>query len=249
MMNPAEFANIANSEQQLWWYRGMRQILFGMLDPFVAKRQIHRILEAGCGTGYFAKLVEQRYEAPTFAIDYGWPGLEYARRMGLRRTAQSDVRALPFPSAAFDLVLSMDVVVHFPRGEEGPALREMARVLAPNGLFAIRVSALDSLRSRHSQFVDERQRFTRGRLIQAVEAEGLRVLRCSYVNALLSPVAFAKFRVWEPLTNQPPASGVEPVAPLLDRMLHAPLALEGRLLRLGWSFPLGQSLVLIAEKA
>src|SRR2546426_5085286 len=28
MMNPAEFANIARAEQDFWWYRGMRQILF-----------------------------------------------------------------------------------------------------------------------------------------------------------------------------------------------------------------------------
>ena len=32
-MNPAEFANIRQSEESFWWYRGMREILFGMLDP------------------------------------------------------------------------------------------------------------------------------------------------------------------------------------------------------------------------
>ena len=34
---------------------------------------------------------------------------------------------------------------------------------------------------------------------------GIRVLRCTYVNSLLLPVALSKFRVWEPLTA--PAAG------------------------------------------
>ncbi len=58
-----------------------------------------------------------------------------------------------------------------------------------------------------------------------------------------------KFRVWEPLLRRPPASGVEPVPPWLDRFLYSALALEARFLGAGGSFPVGQSLVLIGEKA
>ena len=46
MMNPAEFANIAKSEKTFWWYRGMRRILFGLLDPFLTGRRVERALEA-----------------------------------------------------------------------------------------------------------------------------------------------------------------------------------------------------------
>lgn len=248
-MNPAEFANIAVSEQRFWWYRGMREILFGILDPLVAKRRLTRALDAGCGTGYFAKLVEQRYETPTFAVDYSSEGLMHGRRMGLRRLTRCDVGQLPFADASFDLVLSMDVIVHFEQGEELPALKEMARVLGPSGLLALRVSAFDGLRSRHSEFAQERQRFTRARLRAQVERAGLRELRSTYANTLLAPVAFAKFRIWEPLTKQAPASGVVPVAPWLDRALHVPLALEAKWLRAGGNLPFGQSLILIAESS
>ncbi len=247
-MNPAEFDNIAAAEKQFWWYRGMRQILFAMLDPYVAPRHIRRALEAGCGTGYFARLVEQRYELPVFPVDLGWEGLDHGRRMGVQRLAQCDVRALPFADESFDLALSMDVIVHFPKGAEEPALREMARVLAPGGLLAIRVSALDILRSRHSEFAAERQRFTRKRLLAAVEACGLKTLRCTYANSLLLPVAVAKFRIWEPLARTPPRSGVSPASSWLDRLLHVPLAMESRLIARGWRFPIGQSLLLVAEK-
>ena len=68
--------------------------------------------------------------------------------------------ALPFAVEAFDALLSMDVLVHLKRGEEVRALSEFARVLKPGGLLVLRLGALNALRSRHSEFVRERQRFT-----------------------------------------------------------------------------------------
>ena len=151
-MNPAEFANIAKSEQDFWWYRGMRRILFRVLDPIVRRRKVRRALEAGCGTGYMAQVLEQRYQWPMVPIDLGWEGLEFGRRLGVERLCQANICNLPFPSAAFDAVVSLDVIVHLPRGEEDRPMAEFARVLAPGGLLVIRAAALDILRSRHSQF-------------------------------------------------------------------------------------------------
>src|SRR5262245_37560880 len=58
-MNPAEFANIHAVEEHFWWYRGMRRILFRMLDPLLPVRPPDRVLEAGCGTGYFSQMLQR----------------------------------------------------------------------------------------------------------------------------------------------------------------------------------------------
>jgi hypothetical protein len=112
----------------------------------------------------------------------------------------------------------------------------------------LRVSALDILRSRHSEFTCERQRFTRKRLIELANRHGIRVLRCTYANTILFPVALAKFRIWEPLTHQAPQSGVQPGAGWLNQMLRLPLAAEGAWLGAGLDLPIGQSLILAGEK-
>ena len=247
-MNPREFVNIARAEKDFWWYRGMREILFRMLEPHVAARKIGRVLEAGCGTGYLAKLMESERHWPVTAVDISGEGLRYAREMGLPRPVRGDVRELPFARESFDLVISTDVLPHLARGEEHRAARELARVLARSGLLALRVAALDILRSRHSEFVEERQRFTRRRLVELVEAVGIRVLRCTYVNSVLMPAALVKFRVWEPLLGRPAASGVAMPAPWVNRLLSAPLALEAACVGAGLDFPAGQSLVLVGEK-
>jgi SAM-dependent methyltransferase len=248
MMNPAEFENIARAEQNFWWYRGMRRILFRILDPVIAGRRLGRALEAGCGTGHFAQVLAKRYGLAVFPVDLETKGLRHGQRLGVERLAQADVAALPFPDGAFELAVSLDVIVHFPRGREEEPVRELARVLAPGGILAIRVAALDALRSRHSQFARERQRFTASRLRRLVAGQGLEVLRCTYANSLLAPVAFAKFRIVEPLLGAKPASGVEPVVRWLDRMLYAPLALESRWIGAGWNLPVGQTLIVIARK-
>ena len=247
-VNPAEFANIATAERDFWWYRGMRRILFGLLDPFLTGRQIRHVLEAGCGTGGNAAALAQRYGWSTYPLDLDMEGLRYARSLGLARLIQGDVGALPFRPNTFDAVFSLDVLVHCSPGEESRALSEFSRVLRPGGLLILRVSAFEFLRSRHSEFVGERQRFTEKRLKPAVSKSGIRILRITYANTLLVPVALAKFRIWEPLMRRRPQSGVQPVSPWLNRLLAFPLAAEGRWLDAGFNIPMGQSLILIGEK-
>ena len=247
-MNPAEFANIAKAENDFWWYRGMRSIFFQIVEPYLAGRRVQRALEAGCGTGHFSRLLQMEKRLPVTPIDLGWEGLRHAKSMGVERLAQANALRLPFADRAFDLVLSLDVIPHFQPGEEQAAVDELARVLEPGGLLVIRTAALNLLRSRHSEFVFERQRYTRGQLLSLARQAGIRVLRATYANSLLMPIALAKFRLWEPLTRQAPSSGVEPVAPWLDRILYSALAAEARWIGGGRDLPIGQSLLLVGEK-
>jgi SAM-dependent methyltransferase len=248
-MNPAEFANIRNAEADFWWYRGMREILFRMLQPHLQGRTIHHALETGCGTGYLSRLLQQERKLPVIPLDYSGDGLRHARDLGVRDPVQGDIRQLPFPSGAFDLVLSIDVIAHLPLGEEISAARELARVTKPGGLLVVRTSALDILRSRHSEFAHERQRFTRRRFRELFSGSGIKVVRCSYANSLLLPIALLKFRLWEPLLRTPAESGVQPVAGWLDSLLYQALAFEAASIGAGANLPLGQSLFLIGEKS
>lgn len=247
-MNPAEFANIARSEETLWWFRGMRRILFSLLDPLARARKFDRVLEAGCGTGYLSKSLAERYGWTIFPADLSHEALLYAKSMRVDRPVRCDIARMPYPDSSFDALLSMDVLVHFERGREIDAMRELARVLRPGGLAVIRLAAFDLLRSRHSDFVGEKQRYSRSRVARGLTLAGFQMIRATYANTLLLPVALAKFRVWEPLMQTPPHTGVEPVAPWLDRLLYAPLSIESALVGAGVNLPVGQSIITIAEK-
>jgi SAM-dependent methyltransferase len=242
--NPAEAAGLAKATEESWWHRGMRDILFQLLDPLVAGRSIRTALDAGWGTGNMARMLQERYDWRVFPIATGWEGA-----YGVDRMARVELGALPFPDDSFDAVFSVDIAGNLEPGRESRPLQEMSRLLAPNGLLVLRVPALEIFRSRHSDYVGEQQRYTRDRLIAMVEPCGIRVLRTTYVNALLAPVALAKFRIWEPLMRRPASNGLGPVNWWLDRLLYAPLALESYWLGAGLNFPLGQSLLLIGERS
>lgn len=224
----------------------MREVLYSFLDP-IATRGL-RVLETGSATGFHAQCLAERYGWTMFPTDLVPDGLRYAQASGVERLAQADMRTLPFAEGTFDAVVSLDVIVHLERGKESLAFEELARVLRPGGVCIVRVAALDILRSRHSMFAEERQRFTESRLRQCLEKAGLCVVRSTYANSLLLPVALFKFRLWEPLFASKPASGVEPVAAWLNRLLEIPLRIEGAWIDAGLGFPAGQSCLAIAKR-
>jgi len=249
MINPDEIANIAAQEETFWWFRGMRHIAFRLLDPVVQNHRIQRVFEGGSGTGHFASLVSARYQVPVFGLDLDPSAARICGQRPGVECVRGNLESLPFPAASFDLVLAMDVLAHFRQDEEGVAVRELLRILRPGGFLFLRTSALGIFRSRHSEFVWERQRFNRKRLRQLALSEGLAIERLCYANFLLSPLALLKFRVWEPLTQRSPSSGLEAVAKPVDTLLYSALRLESSLIRRGFSAPFGQSLYLLARKS
>jgi ubiquinone/menaquinone biosynthesis C-methylase UbiE len=99
-----------------------------------------RVLEVGCGRGV-ALPVLGRLLRPSrlVGLDPEEDFLAQARlRLGEAGIAAElvpgDVRRLPFPDASFDLVVDFGTCYHIARA--GTALAEIARVLAPGGLFA-----------------------------------------------------------------------------------------------------------------
>jgi SAM-dependent methyltransferase len=247
-MTPEELHNIFRTEQQFWWYVGMRDITRAILSP-VMPQGLRRGLDAGCGTGFNAQTIEQAYGLAMFGLDLAPLGIQYARQRGFERSLAASTLELPFADQQLDFVSSIDVLPVLPEGGDQRAIMEFARVLRPGGILYLRSAAFHALRSRHSQFVAERRRYRGPEILRMIQAAGLQPIRDSYANFFLSPVAFLKFRIWEPLTGAPPASGVGVIPPAwLNGMLTGALRLEASLLRRGWRLPFGQSWMVVAQK-
>lgn len=104
-----------------------------------------RVLDAACGTGIIARkaagLVGE--SGRIAALDFNEGMLRVARECAAREgvTAiewyQSDVSRMPFSTGEFDTVLCQQGLQFFP--DKAAALREMKRVLAPEGRLALSV--------------------------------------------------------------------------------------------------------------
>jgi SAM-dependent methyltransferase len=114
-----------------------------------------RVLEAGCGPGRYVKYLTDRgfsatgieISPETVAMALGvWPECDI--RVG-------DATAMEFGDGAFDAVLSLGVVEHFPDGPAAPLL-EIARVLRPGGIAVITVPCLNRIRrAKRALWFDE----------------------------------------------------------------------------------------------
>ncbi len=100
-----------------------------------------RILDIGCGTGYFTGLLRQRFgRAHLVALDIAEPMVGAARgkrkrtffRRGMNGFIAADALALPFSDTSFDLVCS-NLTMQWATNPRR-MLAEMRRVLAPGGL-------------------------------------------------------------------------------------------------------------------
>ena len=102
-----------------------------------------RVLEVGCGRGVALPVLSERLQPVELAAVDIDPSLIRAAewRVGRAQTRVAlhvaDVRDLPFEDDSFDLVIDFGTCYHVGGGEAGQlaALREIARVLRPDGLF------------------------------------------------------------------------------------------------------------------
>ena len=103
-----------------------------------------RILDVGCGTGYFTRILTRGGEKVcAFGVDLEEPFIQYAREASAGLPIEfvvGDALALPFEDDSFDLVTSHTFFTSISDPEK--AMAEMKRVLKPGGTIAS-VTAMD----------------------------------------------------------------------------------------------------------
>ena len=143
--------------------------LLGMLPAALAPA---RILDAGCGTGYGAQLLQQHWPAAQIT------GCDLSPEM-VRRTRErgfdavcGDLEHLPFPAQSFEVIWSSLALQWC---DPGQVYRQLHHALRPGGMLAFATLASGSLHELDWAFsgIDEHRRvlgFTTPDLIQAALA-------------------------------------------------------------------------------
>ncbi len=95
-----------------------------------------RVLDAGCGTGYGTRLLEDSGASEVTAVDVSTEALTSAReRCASAALIQADLTDTGLESEAFDLIACFEVIEHLEAQEA--VVAELDRLLAPGGVLMI----------------------------------------------------------------------------------------------------------------
>ena len=247
-MRAEDFDLLYKLEEHYWWFVAMRQI-----TDAIASSQLQipnlRMLDAGCGTGFNLGYYGSAAGRDVYGLDVTMDALEWVRKRGFEKITQASVTDIPFGSGSFDLVFSFDVLPQVPLKMDEPAIREMHRVLKPNGYLFVRAAAYEWLRSSHDEELHTMHRFTRPELVQKLTRAGFEVEWSSYANGFLFPVILMR----RFLKHAGIGKGTD-VRPLprglgwLDSIFRNVLSREADWFKSGRSLPFGLSVICYARK-
>jgi SAM-dependent methyltransferase len=203
-----------------------------------------RIFDLGCGPGNM--LTRLRAHGQAFGSDFSLDALTFARSKGLRHLLSSDSTALPFGSGSFDCVVALDVLEHIE--DDRAALREIARVTRPGGVFLFAVPAFPALWRHHDVMYGHFRRYRKADFVARVREAGLAVESCRFFKCAFFPplLLLAKLeRVMAPVAE--PRDNFYPVPAWLNRVLTREIVLEERSGLTGWA-PFGVSLLCVGHR-
>jgi SAM-dependent methyltransferase len=115
------------------WYETPRGRWIGEREAALVLRSLaprggESLLDVGCGTGYFTRALAAAVDGRVAGIDLNPEWIDFARHRDPGRASYEtgDARALPYPDASFDLVVSIAALCFV--DQETKAVREILRV-------------------------------------------------------------------------------------------------------------------------
>jgi SAM-dependent methyltransferase len=208
----AEIDKLARLEQRHWWYAERRSVLRAVLRD---RRNGGWAADIGAAAGGNTAVLES-LGWRTLALEYSETGAAIARSRGLR-VGRADAHALPLRDASMGVVTALDVLEHLE--DDHQAVREMRRVVRPDGLVVVAVPADPVLWSAHDDAVGHLRRYERDQLGRLLTANGFEVQRLWSWNVLLRPVAVLR-------RKRSVASDLTEVPAVANAGLRAVVALE-----------------------
>ena len=240
------FKELAELEAGNFWFRVRSQLILWSISKYL--HELGSFLEIGCGTGFVISCIAKRFpKARLIGSEYFEEGLVYARqRVPTAEFTQMDARCIPYESE-LDAIGAFDVLEHIEEDES--VLQQMYKALRPGGCVFITVPQHRWLWSAVDVYACHVRRYGASELHIKVRKAGFEIIRStSFVSTLLPAMYVSRV-----LQRNKTDMGIDDTAelrvnPILNKIFEWFLNFELVLIRLGVSFPVGGSRMLVARK-
>lgn len=241
-MERVVYERMRELEQDHWWFVGRRKLLGRVLGGLGLPERA-KILEVGCGVGGNLPLLGRFGEVQAMEPDAQSRGY-IQDRLGRPVADGLLPDGVPFEAGAFDAVCSFDVIEHV--DEDAASVARLAELAKPGGVVVATVPAYAWMWSRHDELHHHKRRYLKPEFEALFRAAGLTIVKASYFNTLLFPVA-AAVRVAKRALGLSGEDDTMPPA-WLNRMLTGVFGLEAAWVARS-SLPFGLSILVVARRA
>jgi SAM-dependent methyltransferase len=256
-MQPETYRMLANRQDWYWWHRARRNMAMMLLARHGVPKH-GTWVELGCGPGGNLGISAAFQPQMTIGIDISPLAMELARARIAPNVClvEADLKmTLPLSTGSADVVTIFNVLYHRWVDDEGAVLREVRRVLRPQGLLLMTEPAFPSLRREMDAAAMTRKRYRRSDLVGLCEKAGLHVLFTSYFTSFGFPL-LAVFKLAQKLFSllRVESTGVvapdmRPLNPTLNDSMYLLAMGEARLICAGTSMPVGTTAVCLARRS
>lgn len=239
------FALLAEVEPGHFWFESRNRLILWALREFFPEPR--DFLEIGCGTGFVLSGIRREFpELSLIASDIFTEGFTYAQaRIPDAEFFQMDARHIPFEHE-FDVIGAFDILEHIV--EDEAVLVEMFQATKPGGGIILTVPQHPFLWSYFDELSHHQRRYTRLELLKKVEQVGFKIIHStSFISLLLPLLLLSRLRHRQLKNNYDLREEFNNVG-ILNTLLTRVLDLERALIKRGFSFPLGGSLLVVAKR-
>jgi SAM-dependent methyltransferase len=239
------FAPLAAREAGHFWFRARNALIIWALGKYGAS--VSSFMEIGCGTGFVLQGIAHGFPKMRLVGSEIYPeGIAFAaERIAGGEFMQMDARQIPF-IAEFDAVGAFDVIEHIE--EDEAVLQQMYHALKPGGLLLLTVPQHRWLWSTVDEYACHIRRYSARELHDKVALAGFIIVRSTSLVASLLPSMLISRLLRRGKSEGFDAHAELLINPILNRILGWFLRLELWLIRMGVSFPVGGSRLIVAVK-